>query len=227
MKKVYCFVLALLLVFTMSAIAESIFPVPEMKMIVNGTRLVLLDDNYNILPVISSNGVMYVPAKEFVESVGGSYEFDDKTNTATIELTSSANSASTSSPQKKKIEIASYNFKDYFDIRVDTSDHSYTRVEGKTLYPDYLITENVVIKVSAKYPMEIYNVQFELDVPWGTYKYATFSQTMPSSGMLEEKQAVSWTQNGTQVDYIGLPIETLSLGTPRVKKASGYIMVNE
>lgn len=87
MKKTVALFLVLMLtiVVAQSGFAETLEEI-SIKLTYNGIRVYLMDANDNQLPIYSENGHIYIPLDAFIESIGGTYQYDAENKTVQIEI---------------------------------------------------------------------------------------------------------------------------------------------
>ena len=90
MKKTIAFALLIsVLLGTMAVVsAESALEYKNIKISVNGEKVILLNAEDEQQKSISSDGVIYVPIESFITAIGGEYAYDEENNQITISLSS-------------------------------------------------------------------------------------------------------------------------------------------
>lgn len=191
------------------------------KLVYNGVRLALLNDNGDIEQPIIQDGQVYVPLKSFIETIGGTYEYDEESATVSVTLDNGSKQEGSTTTSKKKIEITKDNFLDYFKGSYWESDYTNSKSEiaSMTLYQ---YSDYVNLTVDAKQPFEIYNVQFSIKFNLKTTTGEDtlyIDGTIPQSGSFSGKKEYEWSEI-----YSG---SKMKIDSASLVSASGYIMIDE
>lgn len=140
MKRLFVFVMVMILCFSSTiSFAEKN---TDVIITLNGVRLTLLNEKGEIVQPIIQDGQVFVPIKEFVETIGGSYSFDEKTASITVLLNQQQAS---NTPQKNA--ITSENFSYYFDVSCYLSNVKEKKSDNGVMFTcNYTADINVEIK---------------------------------------------------------------------------------
>ena len=120
MKKLIS-ILLILSLFTVciigSAIADTDYT--NAKIIVNGIRIALFDNDNNLLQPANIDGVLYIPIESLITNIGGSYQYDSATETITINLNNYTITEVTTNTEDD-LESKAFSWSSVRDSRIDT-----------------------------------------------------------------------------------------------------------
>ena len=217
MKRFLTIVVCTLLVLSVACLAES----TNIKILFNGVRLTMLNENGDIEQPIIQDGQVYVPLKSFIETIGGKYEYDEESSTIAVTLDNGSKQEGNTTTSKKRVEITKDNFFDFFDKSASVTDisSSKSRIQSMVFYNH---TGRVNLSLDAVNPFEMHDIKFEIKVKTESSlneREADFTGTIPQSGSYSSMQEISWGQIVSDKNMKVVSIEVIS--------ASGYIMIDE
>ncbi len=203
----------------------------NIRITVNGDKIILLDKNDEQQMSYISGGKIYVPIEPFIEAINGKIEYDEEQNQIAITLAETKESAAGNDVEEKRVEITPDNIRDYFNINFEVKNV----VDRSDVNNWNTVTADLVLTCYPTVACDCYNVHFtasaEFNNGWVTswlgWSKEEISVLLPADGNFTTKKEMKsigyrYSMNLSETNAWFL-VGNRSRGN--IDSASGYIIV--
>ena len=213
--------IVILLTATCCAYAEEVPERSNLAVYLDGVRIGFYSSDNQALNTYNIDGEVYVPLIPLLETLSIQYTVTDKA----IQISGSGEAAPAEAPKAelKRVDITPENFEEYFDISYGSSGlSSYTTKDALGL-PNTHFSGDVDIAITARMPFEIHDVRFNVQLTAyraGKCIYPNFSGVISQAGSYSSSYHAAWESALANQ-------KSLTVYSPKVISASGYIMISD